>query len=340
MAIALLVIGCLGGRLAASDLLSDDFERRHNPVGRPNPLAQPKPRRGSTARTKADSPAQAAGEQHRAVLRPSNQEIAPPEDAPLYDGGSALAESSGWPTGRPDASESELGEGARGATSNFVHHPVPASAAVQPAVLPEDPESQQLAPLEGAGGANDQQPAKPSGSLPLSPRHRRPGAIPTAGGESARVASRQPALWNTGMTVLTSLALVLGLFFLFAWFMRRGVPRGAPLLPPGVVEVLGRMPMPGRQQLQLLRLGNKLLLVHLSLTGAETLAEIADPEEVDRIAGLCQQQQSHSATRSFHEVLDQLGRERPGRLAEQDYGLELGGGPALRRRGRGRDLDV
>jgi hypothetical protein len=53
----------------------------------------------------------------------------------------------------------------------------------------------------------------------------------------------------------------------------------------------------------LIRLGNKLLLVSLSSATVETLAEITDADEVDRLAGLCKQHMPRSSTASFRNVL-------------------------------------
>jgi flagellar biogenesis protein FliO len=130
-----------------------------------------------------------------------------------------------------------------------------------------------------------------------------------AGPETAR---RKPA--STGGSLLSglgSLALVLGLFFITAWALRRAVPGACSALPAEVIEVLGRTTLAGRQQAYLLRCGNKLLLVHLAAGCAETLTEITDPMEVDRLAGLCRQAHPHSASLSFRQILDQFGREKP-----------------------------
>ena len=108
-----------------------------------------------------------------------------------------------------------------------------------------------------------------------------------------------------------SLAIVLGLFFIVAWAMRKTAPRGSLLLPKEVFEVLGRAPLGARQQVQLLRCGNKLLLVSITPSGAETLTEVTDPLEVDRIAGICQQTHPKSATTAFRQVFQQLARRRP-----------------------------
>lgn len=108
------------------------------------------------------------------------------------------------------------------------------------------------------------------------------------------------------VTVGSSLAVVLGLFLAVACLLRRAAPKGLAPLPQEVVEVLGRAPLAGRQQMHLLRCGRKLLLVSVTPAGAETLTEITDPAEVDRLAGLCQQARPGSTTEAFRQVLQQF----------------------------------
>jgi flagellar biogenesis protein FliO len=125
------------------------------------------------------------------------------------------------------------------------------------------------------------------------------------------------------LTVAGSLAFVLGLFLLVAWVMRRTTPGATALLPKEVVEVLGRALLASRQQLHLLRCGHKLLLVSATPAGVETLTEITDPVEVDRLAGLCQQTRPDSATTMFRQVFQQLAetpRPPARRAARPDHG--------------------
>jgi flagellar biogenesis protein FliO len=110
-------------------------------------------------------------------------------------------------------------------------------------------------------------------------------------------------------TILSALAIVIGAFLIFAWLMRRGGPKPSAALPGDVVSVLGRVPLAARQFAHLLRVGNKLVLVNLTTTGAETLTEVTDPVEVDRLVGLCQQFNPHSTTKAFEQVFRQLSRE-------------------------------
>jgi flagellar biogenesis protein FliO len=128
------------------------------------------------------------------------------------------------------------------------------------------------------------------------------------------------------MTVGGSLALVLGLFMILAWIMRRTVPGAVQALPGEVVEVLGRAPLAGRQQVHLIRCGSKLILVSVTPEGAETLTEITDPEEVDRLSGLCRETHPGSATNAFRHVFGQLAPQPTGSGMMVDSGeLDLSG---------------
>jgi hypothetical protein len=83
--------------------------------------------------------------------------------------------------------------------------------------------------------------------------------------------------------------------------------RGA--LPADVVSVLGRVPLAARQVAELLRVGNKLVLVSLTPTGAAALTEVTDPAEVDRLVGLCQQSNPYSTTKAFEQVFQQMSNQ-------------------------------
>jgi flagellar biogenesis protein FliO len=123
------------------------------------------------------------------------------------------------------------------------------------------------------------------------------------------------------LTVGGSLSIVLGLFLVVAWAMRKTAPRGSLRLPKEVFEILGRAPLGARQQVQLLRCGSKLLLVSITPHGTETLTEVTDPLEVDRIAGICQQGNPKSSTVAFRQVFQQLATKP----AAEPEPLELGG---------------
>ena len=131
-------------------------------------------------------------------------------------------------------------------------------------------------------------------------------AWPLGLGSHNRNASGKSSSIGAMITVGGSLAIVLGLFFIVAWAMRKTAPRGSLVLPKEVFDILGRAPLGARQQVQLLRCGSKLLLVSITPNGTETLTEVTDPLEVDRIAGICQQAHPKSSTMAFRQVFQQL----------------------------------
>jgi flagellar biogenesis protein FliO len=103
--------------------------------------------------------------------------------------------------------------------------------------------------------------------------------------------ARADARWGKApplVTAAASLGIVLGLFLLVVWVARRGTSKTTALLPREAFEILGRAPLIGRQDVQLIHCGNKILLVYASPGGAQTLTEITDPTEVERLVVACQ----------------------------------------------------
>jgi flagellar biogenesis protein FliO len=110
-------------------------------------------------------------------------------------------------------------------------------------------------------------------------------------------------------TAGTGLGIALGLLLICAWLYRRNIPSPTTPLPKEVVSVLGRAPLAARQFVQLLRVGNKLVLVSVTSEGMEPITEVTDPVEVDRLLSLCMRNHTKSTTAEFQQVLNQLSRE-------------------------------
>jgi flagellar biogenesis protein FliO len=110
-------------------------------------------------------------------------------------------------------------------------------------------------------------------------------------------------------TVVASLGIVLGLFLMLVWCSRRFAPAGTALLPKEALELLGRAALVGKHQAQLVRVGNKLLVVALSPAGATTLTEITEPAEIERLTAICRGGKPGSSTAAFRQVLDQMAQE-------------------------------
>lgn len=137
-----------------------------------------------------------------------------------------------------------------------------------------------------------------SSAIPLPPPRDAPKS------SASRRATPTPA--RALVTVASSLAIVTGLLVLAVWLARKTMPRSALPLPPDVVQVLGRVSLGHRQQATLIRVGAKLVLVAVSQHGAEALTEITDPDEVERLSGICESERPGSASATFRELLGEL----------------------------------
>jgi flagellar biogenesis protein FliO len=174
----------------------------------------------------------------------------------------------------------------------------PLTASTKPAPLPLNAAGIAV-PENNAPANNAPRPINPNGAKP----------IPLAGPNTKSPAAANS--WSNFGTMLGSLAIVLGLFVVTIKLLRRGMPGAKQRLGSNVVEVLGQTPLAPRQTLQVIRFGNKILLVAMSPDGCDTLTEITDPLEVDRLAGMCQQSQANSSTKTFGELFRQVTSLRP-----------------------------
>lgn len=158
--------------------------------------------------------------------------------------------------------------------------------------------------------AATRQPAS-DGSIPLTRRSRDTASTRDRSNElpsSAEQRDRGRSNWIA--TTIGGLGIALGAFLLLAWMVKRNVPAALRPLPGDVVQVLGRAPLAGRQQMHVLRFANKLVLVSITPAGDTiSLAEIEDSDEVSRVVALCNNQESESSSESFRRLLHQFGQE-------------------------------
>jgi flagellar biogenesis protein FliO len=198
------------------------------------------------------------------------------------------------------------------------------------AANPDSPDDRPGVALHNAVDARPSSPSARKAPIPLLSTSRTDrGSAPSA--------ELSKSGWRGVATLGGSLAVVLGLFFIVAWVMRRTASGAPPLLPSEVVEVLGRAALAGRQQVHLIRLGAKLVLVSVSPTGIETLSEVTEADEVQRLVGLCRREHASSATAVFRRVFEQFSREpgptarwtdgpspvRPSQVARSEYSDNL-----------------
>ena len=141
---------------------------------------------------------------------------------------------------------------------------------------------------------------------------RKPSRVRNATGEQPSASTRGSTRAMT--TVLSALFIVLAAFFLVVWLTRSANKRRWTALPTEAVQVLGRAPLAGRQWMQLVQVGNKLVMLSVNANQVDTITEITDSDEVERLVALCHKEQPNHLRQTFQEVLDQYS----GNQATQD----------------------
>lgn len=185
-----------------------------------------------------------------------------------------------------------------------------------PKEAPPAAEPLAAAPLPGVAlPASADYPSASDESRHLAPRSKPAQGLAAGNGQSLSdgFKSRLPGSFSKLDSLTTAgagLAIVVGLFFVCMWLLRRssGAKPGG-LLPNEAFAVLGRAPLTPQSFAQLLRVGNKLVLVAVSADGIQPLTEVIDPLEVDRLTGVCASGRGHGPAAEFQQVLAQLARE-------------------------------
>jgi len=168
--------------------------------------------------------------------------------------------------------------------------PAVAPATQTTEMVPEETarDSRRLAPLS----RKDFLPSEPNGST------QRMGKLPF----------ELPNISSLG-TAGTGLVLVVGLFLVCVSLMRRGGPSPTSPLPRDAVAVLGRIQLAPKQFAHLLQVGNKLVLVSISADRTDTITEVTEPAEVDRLLTLCLKGNKQSSSAEFQRMLQQMSKE-------------------------------
>lgn len=107
--------------------------------------------------------------------------------------------------------------------------------------------------------------------------------------------------------VLGALALVLGLIFLMRWCSRFFFPSVAKRSTSRAIEVIARAALSPRQQVMLIRVGRRLIVVGDSGSQMNALCELSDSDEVAALVGQLQDQKPAPGARAFGMM---FGRSR------------------------------
>ena len=132
-------------------------------------------------------------------------------------------------------------------------------------------------------------------------------------GEEVPASGWQDKIARPDLTSLASvggtLLIVIAIFFMLAILLRKVSPQSNRPLPKEAFECLGRYGLTPKHQIQLLRLGNRVVLISVMPDSVSTLAEITDPDEVVSLLGLCRRLDTNSATEMFRKTVASMSEE-------------------------------
>jgi flagellar biogenesis protein FliO len=152
---------------------------------------------------------------------------------------------------------------------------------------------------------------------PAAPRITPPAA------ENSRPASSTGGL----STTIVALAMIVIAILTAGKLWKKHGPFVAQGLPSEALEFLGKRHLDPRQTIYLMRLGARILVLGSSPAGLNTLAEVTDPIEVDRLAGLCRRREADAASRGTFQAVfqkqtaasDSAPRRRPAPQPEEAH---------------------
>ena len=161
----------------------------------------------------------------------------------------------------------------------------------------------------------DESPAIPEvAAIEQRPLGRDPGLLNIGGNSTAAESDLQATgegststySQNEFVKVGGALAVVLALIFFAAYIMRR---MGGSMLragrPGGVLEILAKYPVGRGQQLVLLKLDRRILLLHQTGSSMTTLSEVSDPNEVASLLSRIESGSRDGFAYRFQSLLNQ-----------------------------------
>jgi flagellar protein FliO/FliZ len=124
----------------------------------------------------------------------------------------------------------------------------------------------------------------------------------TGSGGKAESSTTKPAAPSTGLEtvrVVAALALVIVVIFLLRWIAQQFFGMPSAKKTSRAVQVLGRSMISPKQQVLLLQVGKRVIVVGDSGGQMNPLAQITDPDEIAELAGKVQEDKAISSSKSF-----------------------------------------
>jgi flagellar biogenesis protein FliO len=138
----------------------------------------------------------------------------------------------------------------------------------------------------------------PYENLPLPMRH----VATTQATSSSASTGGSADVFNTKRMILALAIVLLAIFVSHRVWKKLGLPGGSGRLS-GALQVVSRLSVAPKQQILLVRVGKRLVLVGNSGTQMNPLCEIGDPDEAAALLGEVASQRDESASVAFNAVL-------------------------------------
>jgi flagellar biogenesis protein FliO len=133
---------------------------------------------------------------------------------------------------------------------------------------------------------------------------------------------------ETRRVVLALGTVLLAVYIVHRVWRRLGMP-GSPNKPGQTLQIISRLAVSPRQQILLIRVGRRFVLIGNSGTQMNSLCEISDPEEAAALLGHTVTESKESISATFNDVLDGAQQQfnvdaqpkPPGAAPEEDASL-------------------
>ncbi len=191
------------------------------------------------------------------------------------------------------------------------------------ALFAQTSDAQTSRPSAATSGASVAAPARSaSSSSGTITRHR---SEPTASTRPAGTMKATPGGFDTTRVVL-SLAIVLGLIFVLRWLSQRLFGKTVAGRASRAVQVLSRNVISPKQQLLVVQVGRRLVVVGDSGQQMNPLCEITDPDEITALVGQLHEEKRESTGNPFGAIFGRAGTafekdtepQRPVGVADED----------------------
>ncbi|MGB7158585.1 MAG: flagellar biosynthetic protein FliO [Tepidisphaeraceae bacterium] len=137
---------------------------------------------------------------------------------------------------------------------------------------------------------------------------RRPGADPTASTRPAGTAKPAPVGFDS-TRVAISLSIVIALILVLRWVSKRMFGRTILGRSSRAIQVLSRNVISPKQQLLVVQVGRRLVVVGDSGQQMNPLCEITDPDEMAALIGQIQEEKRESMSNAFGSLFGRAGSD-------------------------------